>query len=232
MATQNVKDFNAVSSVNLTADSFLTVQNNELVRLNGTTTISGVNTISATNLNLTNRPTVNGTGVLLQGEVVSPVAKSAYFSWTPSSDQNITQNTDYFAALDNQNFNSNTNVFELVNSGSSSPAARVAIKETGYYRFFTQFYGYDLKNNFDFIHKLFRSNASDGALTQVRWLKKQRFASADSDGDSMESTTTVYVGTTGFYAFAFNSPDAGPYTKKDESNSENIPTISFGIDKL
>jgi hypothetical protein len=76
MATQNVKDFNAVNSVNLINDSFLSVQNGELVRLNGSNVnISGINEITSKNINVTgsfssvNRPLINGTGVLLQGEL-------------------------------------------------------------------------------------------------------------------------------------------------------------------
>jgi hypothetical protein len=78
MATQNVKDFNAVNSVNLANDSFLSIQNGELVRLNGLNiNISGIDQITSNNINITgsfssvNRPIINGTGVLLQGESIT-----------------------------------------------------------------------------------------------------------------------------------------------------------------
>jgi hypothetical protein len=76
MATQNVKDFTPINSINLINDSILFVQNGELVRLNGSNVnISGINEITSKNINVTgsfssiNRPFVNGSGVLLQGEL-------------------------------------------------------------------------------------------------------------------------------------------------------------------
>jgi hypothetical protein len=78
MATQNVKDFTPVNSINLINDSILFVKNGELVRLNGlNVNISGINQITSNNINITgsfssvNRPLINGTGVLLQGESIT-----------------------------------------------------------------------------------------------------------------------------------------------------------------
>jgi len=109
MATQNVKDFNAVNSVNLLNDSFLSVQGGELVRLNGlNTAISGINQLSTNNINITgsfissNRLFINGTGVLLSGEagqvpntVVQTsgsqnISGSKTFSATQSFTENVT----------------------------------------------------------------------------------------------------------------------------------------------
>jgi len=237
MAIQNVKDFNTTNLLNLQNDSILSIQNNELVRLNGSNTIiSGVNQISTNLLNVTgslstvslstiNRPTVNTTGVMLVGEASQ--TETALFTWIPGADQNLGLATDFYPPFSNVVYNSNTNIFELVNVASSSPVARVFVKQAGYYQLGFKYFGFDLKTQNRVTFKLFTSATSNGAFTFVRWLAKNRHSGLDSDGDSMESWINLYISAPGYYTCVMFSQDLNPYTLRSISISSDIPTFSM-----
>lgn len=237
MPTQNVKDFNTVNLLNLRDDSILSIQNNELVRLNGQNTLlSGINQMSVNNLNVTgslstiNRPTVNGTNVMLVGEASQ--TDTAYFSYIPPSDINLGLATDYFPPFNTTVYNTNTSVFELVNSGGTPSTARINIKSAGYYNIQFRYFGYDLKTQNRVIFKLFSSSTSTSSLNFVKWFAKNRYAGLDSDGDQMEGSINIYVSTPGFYTCAMFSQDLNPYTLRGLAITYDIPTFSLYLTRL
>ena len=157
---------------------------------------------------------------------------SIMLGWNPATDQNLGQDTDRFAPYNGTIWNSNTNVFELVNSNSSSPMARVQIKETGYYNFTVQYYGYDLKSNFRMLYMLFKSTTSSGSFSLVRFLSQKRYAEASDSGLlSDEVSMIVKIDTANeYYAWAFNADDASPYSLANPGNG--MYTMSMQITKL
>jgi len=200
---------------------------NNLVYNTGDQNISGVKTFGV-------RPTVNNTGVLLIGE--PDRIETSWFSFTPTgSDINLGLNTDIFPAWNNQRFNSNENVFQLVNSGQSgiNPVARVAIKQPGYYNIGFQYYGYDLKLDQRATIKLYRSSEPNTAFSLVRWMAKGRFPPlSDSDGDTFSVDKNFYISSSGYYSATLICEDLNPFTIKAHDASFGIPTFSFQLTKL
>jgi hypothetical protein len=178
------------------------------------------------NLSITQGNTVSLSSLVDKLEV-------CYFSWVPDTDFNLPTSTDYAPPFNTTQFNTNTNIFELVNSNQTSPAARVFIKEPGYYEFFQQLFTYDLKNNYDYTFKILTSPTSTGSFSLVRVTSKKRYGeNNDTPDTSVETTTLIQVPTTGYYTVTMNAATFGPFTNRTYSISNNIPTMSLMIKRL
>ena len=166
------------------------------------------------------------------GPVGPAGVESIMLGWNPATDQNLGQDTDRFAPYNGSIWNTSTNVFEVTNSNSSVPMTRVQIKETGYYLFTVQFYGYDLKSNFRMLYMLFKSTTSSGNFTPVRYLSRKRYGEgADSALLSDEVSMLIRIDTANeYYAWAFNADDASPYSLANPG--DGMYTMSMQITKL
>jgi hypothetical protein len=132
--------------------------------------------------------------------------------WNPASDSNLGQDTDVYAPYNGTLYNTDSSTFELVNSNSSSPMARVHIKTGGYYRFDLQLHAYDLKNNNDIRFVIFTSSASNGAFSQVRYVSVKRSGSDNDTGLTTEEVSVLLkIDNAGYYTWAFNSDDTNPF---------------------
>lgn len=226
MATQNVKDFNAVNSVNLLNDSFLSVQGGELVRLNGSNaTISGIHQLSTNSINITgsfvssNRLFINGTGVLLSGEATAGGGsiEAAGFEWA-SSPANLSNNTDNIMPLNGTLFNTDANTFSVSNN-------RIGIASTGYYEFTTNLKFYDMYGDIIFLTKLMSSSTDSSALSPVTLMGRvvgDGAASSASAERGWTHTTLVPVSSPGYYAIVLNPSINTPYPSDTENTKSKV----------
>ena len=229
MATQNVKDFNTVNLLNLRTDSILSIQNNELVRLNAAnTTISGVGNFITNNINITgsftslNRPVINNTGVMLSGEAPPPNVESASFAWSTSY-TNLINNTDNVMPLNSTLFNTDTNTYVLNNN-------RIGIRSTGWYEFTTNLKFYDMHTNVVFLNKLMSSSTPIGPLAIVTLMGREIGNGVAPIGGigqpSAErgwvNTVLVQVASTGHYAIALNPNSNSPYPSNTDSSEPRV----------
>jgi len=229
MSTQNVKDFNTVSLLNLRTDSILSIQNNELIRLNAdNTTISGVGNLSTNNINITgsftslNRPVINNTGVMLSGEAPPPNIEAASFSWS-SSYANLTNNTDTTMPLNLTLFNTDASTYILNNN-------RIGIRSTGWYEFTTNLKFYDMHTNVVFLTKLMYSPTPISALTMVTLMSRQigngvapiAGVAQPSAERGWSDTVLVQVALTGHYAIVLNPNSNSPYPSNTDSSEPRV----------
>lgn len=254
MDTKNVNQFNTTNNINLNTDSFLSIKNNELVRLNGSDpTISGVNTLSSNNifgtnlsitntaastidvvnlntanLNCSNLPFIRSTGVLLSGQ--ADKVETAHFAYNGGGPYNA--QVEHYPIYNNVVYNTNTNIFELTNAETFNPITRVFIKTPGYYELKFQFYGYNLKNLNRLSIKLWRSTQSNNAFQLVRLVSKKRYENGDSDGDTIEATADLNVTVLGYYAFSIYSQDQNLFVDPNGVSTFNLNTFNMILTRL
>jgi hypothetical protein len=156
------------------------------------------------------------------------------FSWQ-NNYFNVAENADQYIPFDTEIFNTDSSVFELVNSGSTagsngSQGARIYFKKAGIYEITSQMHFYDITDNIDFLVKLSSAaNPGDGMnfLTLINDYK-----SVESPSDQlMNGTIMIEVTSPGYYGIAVTVSDPngnqGPYP----SNADNTPPRIF-IKKL
>jgi hypothetical protein len=103
----------------------------------------------------------------------------------------ITQDVDTTLNFDRTYYNTDTNVFELVNPGTST--ARVQIKTPGVYRFTAHVHSYDITSNRDTSIKILSTGTSEGAMSFITLLHE------DGHGeDSTDNTDKILQGTASF----------------------------------
>jgi hypothetical protein len=158
---------------------------------------------------------------------------AAGFSWVnpgsggnyPSSDQygNLQNNSDNYLPFNTTIFNNNTDVFELVNSGSVSGTlgdmgSRVFIKVPGIYQISCQIHLYDLgTNNIDLLVKLSSSPTQSNPMSLVTLLHDYKSNDGSSD-QLMNGTLLLSVTSPTYYNIAVNPSANSPYPS-DDSNT-------------
>ena len=165
---------------------------------------------------------------------ITPVAG---FSWVdpgsggayPTSDQygNLTNGSDNYIPFNTTIFNTNTNVFELVNSGSVSgtlgdTGARLHIKVPGVYQISGQMHFFDLFGNIDFLVKISSSSTSGGVMSPITLLHDYKSAELTND-QLMNGTVFLDVTTAGYYTICVNPSANSPFP----SATDNTPTRFF-----
>lgn len=156
---------------------------------------------------------------------------SIYLGWNPGSDGNLGQNTDVFPIFSSTQWNTNSNIFELVNSGSGSPVARVFVKTSGYYMIISQGYAYDFKNNTDVFLKIWESATSGGDLSIARYLNVSQYETTNTGNLNTVNGSAVFrVASPGYYTMSLLSTTTNPYALQSPGN--NMFTMSLQITKL
>ena len=162
---------------------------------------------------------------------------AAGFSWVnpgtggayPTSDQygNLTNASDNYMPFNTTIFNNNTEVFELVNSGSVSgtlgdTGARIFIKFPGVYQITSQVHLFDIFNNISVLIKLSSSSTLNGTMSPITLLSD--YKSVESNDDQlMNGTILLDVTTAGYYTICVNPSANTPFP----SATENTPTRIF-----
>jgi hypothetical protein len=170
----------------------------------------------------------------VQKEYFSAVAG---FSWTntgvgsnyPASDRygNLTNASDNYIPFNTTLFNTNTDVFELVNSGSVSgtlgnTGARVFIKQVGVYQISCQVHLFDLFNNVDVLVRLSTSSTENGTMSSVTLLHDYKSVEISAD-QLMNGTLFFNVTSPGYYTICVNPSANSPFP----SDSNSTPTRIF-----
>jgi hypothetical protein len=162
---------------------------------------------------------------------------AAGFSWVdtgsgsnyPASDRygNLTNASDNYMPFNTTIFNNNTDIFELVNSGSVSgtlgdTGARIYIKEPGIYQISCQVHLFDLFNNVDVLVKLSSSSTSAGTMSSVTLLHD--YKSVETSADQLMNGTLLFnVTSAAYYTICVNPSANTPFP----SATENTPTRIF-----
>lgn len=162
---------------------------------------------------------------------------AAGFSWVnpgtggayPTSDQygNLTNVSDNYMPFNTTIFNNNTEVFELVNSGSVSgtlgdTGARIFIKFPGVYQITGQVHLFDLFGNITVLVKVSSSSTINGTMTPITLLHDYKSVET-SDDQLMNGTILLDVTTAGYYTICVNPSANTPFP----SATESTPTRMF-----
>lgn len=154
---------------------------------------------------------------------------SAGFSWTNGSPSyfNLVNGVDNYIPFNTQIFNTNTNVFELINSGSTAGSngdqgARIHFKQAGIYEISCQVHLFDLSGNVDILVKVSTAATSGGAMSAVTLLHDYRSVETSAD-QLMNGTLMLNVTASGYYTICVNPSTNTPYP----SDSDSTPTRIF-----
>ncbi len=162
---------------------------------------------------------------------------AAGFSWVdtgsgsnyPASDRygNLTNASDNYMPFNTTIFNNNTDVFELVNSGSVSgtlgdTGARVYIKVPGIYQISCQVHLFDLFGNIDVLVKLSSSSTSSGTMSLVTLLHDYKSVETSAD-QLMNGTLLINVTDPTYYGLAVTPSANTPFP----SATNSTPTRWF-----
>lgn len=157
---------------------------------------------------------------------------SAGFSWTNGSPAyfNIAEAADQYLPFNTTIFNTNTDIFELVNAGSTSgtngdTGARVFFKQPGIYEIICQIHFFDLRSNIDFRVKVSSASTSAGTMSVLTLLHDARFSETSTD-QLLNGTLLLNVTTPTYYTICVNATDVdgnpGPYPSDGESTPPRI----------
>jgi hypothetical protein len=145
----------------------------------------------------------------------------ASYSWTTNYD-NLTNGAENYARWDTEVFNSNPNIFELVNSAAAgNTGARIFLKEPGYYELISQVHLYDAFGNQDLLVKYNTSTTSGGAMTPVTLLSDDKFV--ETTGDRLlNGTICFFISTPTYITLSINPSANSPFPSSDNSTPTRI----------
>jgi hypothetical protein len=163
---------------------------------------------------------------------------SAGFSWVnpgsggayPTSAQygNMTNGIDNYIPWNSVLFNTNTDVFELVNSGSvagtnANQGARIHFKQPGIYEITTQIHFFDFTSNVDILVRVSSSTTSGGAMSSITLLNDYKSVEAAAADQIINATLILEVTAAGYYSVCMNPSAQSPFP----SDANNTPTRIF-----
>jgi hypothetical protein len=155
---------------------------------------------------------------------------SAGFSWVNGSPAyfNFTNGVDTYIPWNTQIFNTNTNVFELVNSGSTAgtrgnEGARIHFKQPGIYEISCQIHWFDLTGNVDFLIRVSSAATSGGTMSSFTLIHDYKSAEASGTDQLMNGTLMLNVTAAGFYTLCVQPSANTPFP----SDSNNTPSRIF-----
>lgn len=154
---------------------------------------------------------------------------SAAYSWVNSSPAyaNLTNASDNYIPFNTEIFNTNTNVFELINSGSQAgtlgdQGARIHFKQAGIYEISCQVHLFDLAGNVDILVKVSTAATSGGAMSPVTLLHDAKFSELSAD-QLLNGTLMLNVTAAGYYTICVNPSANSPFP----SDGNSTPTRIF-----
>jgi hypothetical protein len=147
----------------------------------------------------------------------------ASYSWTTNY-TNLTNGAENYARWDTEVFNSNPNIFELVNSAAAgNTGARIFLKEPGYYELISQVHLFDAFGNQDLLVKYNSATGSSSTAMSVGSLiSDEKFA--ESTGDRLiNGTICFFISTPTYITLSINPSANSPYP----SDANSTPTRIF-----
>jgi hypothetical protein len=140
---------------------------------------------------------------------------------------NLTNGSDNYIPFNTEIFNTNTNVFELVNSGSQAgtlgnQGARIFFKQPGIYEISCQVHLFDLSGNVDILVRVSSSSTSGGAMSSITLLHDAKFSELTAD-QLLNGTLLLNVTSAGYYTICVNPSANSPFP----SDANNTPTRIF-----
>ncbi len=158
----------------------------------------------------------------------------AGFAWI-NSYFNIAENADHYIPFDQQLFNTDSNVFELVNAGSTSgtngdEGARIHFKKAGIYEITSQMHFYDLTADMDFLVRLSSASGPNTAMSSITLLNDYKSIEGSND-QLMNGTILLEVTSPTYYTVCVWASDVSPAKGPYPSAADNTPTRIF-IKKL
>lgn len=142
------------------------------------------------------------------------------WSWATGAYFNLSNGNDNVIRFNTQDFNTNSGVFELINSNTAT--ARIHVKLAGYYEFISQVHLFDLYGNVDVLVKLRRGSTTSDTPTLVSLFSDFKASELTAD-QLLNSTIIVNVTSAGYYDVAVNPSANGPYP----SDTNNTPSRLF-----
>lgn len=121
--------------------------------------------------------TFTGNGSAIVGYNI-PTWQASWLNTTPPYG-NLTSAADNYLPWNAEDYNTDTNVYGFVGSGTTD--ARVLVKQAGYYEVTCRIHLFDLANNVDIVVKLMTSNTSTGTMTLDTLLCDKKFAELTAD---------------------------------------------------
>jgi hypothetical protein len=153
---------------------------------------------------------------------------SAGFSWVNGSPSyfNLTNGSDNYIPFNTQIFNTNANVFELVNSGSTAgtlgdQGARIHFKQSGIYEISCQVHLFDLSGDVDILVRVSSAATSGGAMSSITLLNDARFIETSAD-QLLNGTLLLNVTAAGYYTICVNPSSNSPYPSDQNSTPTRI----------
>ncbi len=143
-------------------------------------------------------------------------------SWTTNY-FNLTNGVVNYPRWDTTNFNTNTNIFELISGSAAGSASRVWIKESGVYQLTSQVHMFDFFGNQDFTVSFQSASSANGAMGLVTLLNDYRTAETSTD-QILNGTIFFQVPTAPIYITIGMNPSANtPFP----SSTDSTPTRIF-----
>ena len=158
----------------------------------------------------------------------------AGFAWV-NGYFNIAENADHYIPFDQQLFNTDTTVFELINAGSTSgtngdQGARIHFKKPGIYEITSQMHFYDLTADMDFLVRLSSASGPNTAMSSITLLNDYKTIEASND-QLMNGTILIQVTSPAYYGICVRASDVSPAQGPYPSAADNTPPRIF-IKKL
>lgn len=136
---------------------------------------------------------------------------------------NLQNGTDVSIPWDTTFFNTDSNIFELINPGLSTVS--IYIKQPGIYEFTSIVHLFDLYNNVDILVKLFRSTG--GPFTASRLLSDSKHATLTGDETIIGNAIISNIIQPEYFTVVINASANSPFP----SSTNNTPTTLY-IKKL
>jgi len=153
-------------------------------------------------------------------------AAAASFSWNNiggSGYANLTNATENYPRWNTTNINTNTGIFELVNSGQTgNTGARIHFKEPGTYEIISSVHIFDLFNNINVGIRLNSATTSNGTMTVGQMISDYKSAET-TDDQIIYGHTFVNISVPTFYTISINPSVNSPFP----SATNDAPTTIY-----
>jgi len=151
---------------------------------------------------------------------------SAGFAWV-NNYFNLSNFADNYIPFDQQLFNTDSSVFELINSGvTGDTGARIHFKKAGVYEIISQAHFYDIFGEIDLVVKVSFSSSSNGTMSSLTALHDFKGNEAPSD-QILNGTLLLNVQTPGYYTMCMYVNQQSPGNLPYPSNADGTPTRIF-----
>jgi len=140
----------------------------------------------------------------------------------------ITQDVDTTLNFDSTYYNTNTNVFELVNGGTST--TRIHLKTAGAYNFIAHAHSYDIHSNRDTFIKVVSADTPGGATSFITLIHEDGHGedSTDNTDKLIQGSLTLNFSTSAYVAFQLLLLRGNGFW----STEDNVPASRVYIERV